>query len=91
MAEDNLEPKMNGGDQDHDIAPKPTVTRRKYYRSTPNRKQFYYSDLEADKRLEKARDSLTGIGDTAYKHFKDVLESLTDKHTIEVRLVLAML
>lgn len=86
MAEENLEPKMNGGHQDHDVTSKPAVTRRKHYRSTPVRSsQFYYSDLEADKRLEKARDSLTGIGDTAYKHFKDVLESLTDKHNIEVR------
>jgi len=60
-------------------------SRKRTYRTTSSgRSEFYYSDIEADRRLAKARDSLTGIGDTAYQHFKDVLDSLAEKHNIEV-------
>lgn len=60
-------------------------SRKRTYRATSaGRSEFYYSDIEADRRLAKARDSLTGIGDTAYQHFKDVLESMSEKHNIEV-------
>lgn len=87
MEENTQENGINGADEAAKAAKEAMTSpaRKRQYRTTSTkRSEFYYSDLEADRRLAKARDSLSGIGDTAYQHFKDVLESMADKHNIEV-------